>query len=108
MKEYSEKPDEVLVDLTLLGNESAFETLVLRHEKAVKGTAFKITRNSFSAEDASQDAFVSAWMRLDSLSDRSRFGSWVCAIAKNCARDLVSHYQSMVPDISLHLSDADL
>lgn len=107
MKEYSEKPDEVLVDLTLLGNESAFETLVLRHEKAVKGTAFKITRNSFSAEDASQDAFVSAWMRLDSLSDRSRFGSWVCAIAKNCARDLVSHYQSMVPDISLDLSDAE-
>ena len=50
MKEYSEKPDEVLVDLTLLGNESAFETLVLRHEKAVKGTAFKITRNSFSAD----------------------------------------------------------
>ena len=107
MKKYTEKPDDVLVELTLLGSEEAFEELVLRHEKSVKGTAFKVTHNSFSAEDASQDAFVSAWMRLDSLHDHARFGPWVCAIAKNCARDLVIHYRNTVPDISLNLSDAE-
>ncbi|MBQ7719936.1 MAG: sigma-70 family RNA polymerase sigma factor, partial [Clostridia bacterium] len=55
------------------------------------------------AEDASQDAFVSAWMRLDSLRDRSKFKPWVCAIAKNCAMALVTRYKSVVPDISLNL-----
>ena len=105
MKEYGEKTDQVLVELTLLGNEQAFAELVTRHEKAVKGTAFKVTRNPWSAEDAAQDAFVSAWMQLDALNDRSRFGSWVCAIAKNCARDLLIHYRNTVPDISLQIPD---
>ncbi len=95
--------DEVLVEMTLLGNSGAYEELVIRHEKAVKGTAYKVTGNEYSAEDASQDAFVSAWMHLDSLRDRSRFGPWVCSIAKNCARNVYSHYKSAIPDISLHL-----
>ena len=60
MTVYNDKNDEVLVELTLLGDEKAFEELVIRHEKAVKGTAHKVTGNEFSAEDASQDAFVSA------------------------------------------------
>ncbi len=95
--------DEVLVEMTLLGNNGAYEELVIRHEKAVKGTAYKVTGNEYSAEDASQDAFVSAWMHLDALRDRSRFGPWVCSIAKNCARNVYSHYKSAIPDISLHL-----
>ncbi len=67
------------------------------------GTAYKVTNNTHSAEDASQDAFVSAWMNLSALRDGDKFGSWVCAIAKNCARTLVTHYRSTVPDISLDL-----
>jgi RNA polymerase sigma-70 factor (ECF subfamily) len=109
MKNYKEHQDGALVELTLLGNEKAYEELVIRHEKAVKGTAFKVTGNEYSAEDASQDAFVAAWMHLDSLRDRERFGSWVCSIAKNCARTLNHHYRSCAPDISLHiLQDMEL
>ena len=103
MKAYRDKKDDVLVEMTLLGSEQAYEELVTRHQNAVKGTAYKVTGNEFSAEDASQDAFVAAWMHLDSLRERERFGSWVCSIAKNCARQLVTHYKSCAPDISLHL-----
>ena len=103
MTKYSDMSDETLVELCLLGDSGAFEELVLRHEKAVMGTAEKVTGSRFTAEDASQDAFVSAWMRLDSLRDRSKFRPWVCAIAKNCAMALVTRYRSVVPDISLHL-----
>ena len=100
---YNDKKDDTLVELTLLGNEKAYEELVRRHEKAVLGTAYKVTENRYSAEDASQDAFVSAWINLDSLRDREKFGSWVCSIAKNHARNLVVHYKSVTPDISLDL-----
>lgn len=100
---YNDKKDDTLVELTLLGNEKAYEELVRRHEKAVLGTAYKVTENQYSAEDASQDAFVSAWVNLDSLRDREKFGSWVCSIAKNHARNLVVHYKSVTPDISLNL-----
>ena len=52
MNEYSEKTDPTLVDLTLLGNSAAFEELVNRHQKKALGTAFKVTSNIWSAEDA--------------------------------------------------------
>lgn len=103
LKKYMDAEDDTLVERTLLGDGDAYEALVLRHEKAVKGTAFRVTGNQFSAEDAAQDAFVTAWMKLDSLRERDRFGAWVCSIAKNCARNLVAHYHAAVPDISLDL-----
>lgn len=103
MNKYNEKNDEILVQMTLLGDSEAFDALVLRHKRAVKGTAYKVTGNTFSAEDASQDAFVSAWMNLSSLKDPEKFGSWVCTIAKNRARTLITHYKSVTADISLHL-----
>ncbi len=102
MTEFFDKDDSTLVQLTLLGKETAYEELVTRHERAVKGTAYKITGNTYSAEDASQDAFVSAWMNLSALREPEKFGSWVCSIAKNHARTLVRHYHSAVPQISLH------
>lgn len=103
MNRYSDEKDDILVELTLLGNEEAYEELVLRHENAVKGSAYKVTGNRFSAEDASQDAFVTAWMHLDSLRERTRFGPWVAAIARNCAKNLARHYRSVAADISLDL-----
>ena len=103
MKSYSEKNDETLVELTLLGDDSAFEELVLRHQRAVMGTAYKVTNNTHSAEDASQDAFVSAFINLPALRDPTKFGPWVCSIAGNCARTLNAHYRSAIPDISFDL-----
>lgn len=103
MKKHLDKNDKTLVELTLLGDDSAYEELVIRHQRAVMGTAFKETGNSFLAEDASQDAFVSAWMNLSSIRDGSKFGQWVCSIAKNSARTLLSRYRSTIPSISLDL-----
>lgn len=103
MNKHSDQDNKTLVSLTLLGDESAYEELVIRHQRAVMGTAYKVTKNLYSAEDASQDAFVSAWMNLSSLRDGAKFGSWVCSIAKNCAKTLDAHYRSTLPDISLDL-----
>ena len=101
MNPHSGKDDKLLVEMTLLGDEEAYEALVLRHRRAVMGTAYKVTGNRHSAEDASQDAFVSAWMNLSALRDGSKFGAWVCAFAKNCARTLVRHYRAAIPALSL-------
>ncbi len=102
MNQYHDKDDSTLVQMTLLGDKSAFEELVIRHQRAVKGTALKVTNSQFSADDASQDAFVSAWMNLSALREREKFGMWVCSIAKNHARTLEAHYRSTIPSISLN------
>ncbi len=60
MTKYRDLKDDTLVHLALLGNDPAFEELVIRHTRAVKGTAYKVTGTSYSTEDASQDALVSA------------------------------------------------
>ena len=103
MNRYSEMDDRTLVDLTLLGNDDAFGELVTRYRKLVVGTAYKVTNSRHTAEDASQDAFVAAWINLSGLRERGQFRSWVCAIAHNHALDLTARYRRAMPDISLDL-----
>ena len=89
--------DETLVMLTLAGEETAYEALVTRYQKAVIAAAASVTKNQFMAEDAAQDAFVTAWMKLNTLQEPQKFGSWVCRIAKNCALNMVGRYRSFLP-----------
>ncbi|MBR5515188.1 MAG: sigma-70 family RNA polymerase sigma factor [Clostridia bacterium] len=91
---YNEYNDETLVMLTLAGEQRAYEELVSKYERLVISAAFSVTKNTFIAEDAAQDAFVTAWIKLDMLRERSKYGSWVCRIAKNCAKNLLLRYQN--------------
>ena len=43
MNKYTDKADCTLVELSLIGEQLAYEELVKRYEKAVKGTAYKVT-----------------------------------------------------------------
>lgn len=90
---YQDLADDTLVMMTLGGEQSAYEALVLRYERAVRATAYKVTQNTFTAEDAAQDAFVTAWMKMDTLREPAKFGSWVCRIAHHCAQSLMRRYQ---------------
>jgi len=94
---YHNESDETLVMLTLAGEQSAYEVLVIRYQKSVIASAITITKNHFMAEDAAQDAFVTAWMKLNTLQEPKKYGSWVCRIAKNCAFNMISRYRSFLP-----------
>lgn len=85
--------DATLVTLTLAGDQRAYETLVVRYQKSVIAAARSVTGNLYLAEDAAQDAFVSAWMKLDSLREPDKYGTWVCRIAVNCAKNLARRYR---------------
>ena len=89
--------DETLVMLTLAGDQSAYETLVFKYQSAVISAAASVTHSRFMAEDAAQDAFVTAWMKLNTLQEPSKFGAWVCRIAKNCALNTVTRMRDFMP-----------
>ena len=108
MNKYNGYDDTTLVEMTLLGDNDAYGELVQRHEKAVMGTAVKITKNEFSAQDATQDAFVSAWMNLSALREKASFRPWVCAIAGRCALKINDRYAAAIPAISLDALDFDI
>ena len=94
---FDERSNETLVLLTLAGDSGAYETLVKKYEKAVYASAFAVTRSHHMAEDVSQDAFVSAWVKLNTLSEPSKFGSWVCRIAENCAKNTLARFHAFLP-----------
>ena len=66
---------------------AAFTQLVRQSQHIVFGVALASLRDVEEARDAAQDAFSTAWQRLDQLRDPSAFASWVRAIAATaCAR----------------------
>ena len=89
--------DKTLVEQTLLGDTDAYEALVWRHQARVLSRAKWITKSDFMAEDAAQDAFVTAWIKLDCLKDREKFASWVCRIAENCAKEMLIRFREYLP-----------
>ena len=101
MTDYKQLPDDMLVEFSLIGDERAFEELVARYEKPVMTAAVRITGNHYSAQDASQDAFVSAWIKLSTLSNGAKFRPWLMAIARNSARTLLARYRCAACDLPL-------
>ena len=89
----NDRDDKTLVMLTLAGDQNAYEELVRRWEKTAVASARSIIRSQYMAEDAAQDAFITAWMKLDRLMEPEKYGAWVCRIAKNCAKNMIARFR---------------
>lgn len=72
----------------LAGHREAFGPLVERYLPAVYAIAYAQTGNHADAEDASQDAFLSAFQSLHTLREPGKFEGWVVAIARRAAAKL--------------------
>ena len=77
--------DEQLVAQAQLGDLSAFETLVERHEEKLYRLAMRLLRNDTDAREVLQDAFLSAWQKLGEFAGRAQFGSWIYRVTLNTA-----------------------
>lgn len=86
--------DASLVLLTLSGDPTAYDELVRRHEKRTRASAYSVIHNAHIAEDAAQDAFLAAWLKLDRLREPEKFGIWVSRIAKNCAKNMAIRFRN--------------
>ena len=82
----SDEPVEKrLVEAAKRGHSTAFAALCERHAKQLFRAAQNITRNHEDAEDAVQDALLSAFVHLRNFDGRSKFGTWLTRIAINSA-----------------------
>ena len=77
--------DRTLVKASLGGDGRAFSKLVKRYQYRVLGICLGYTRDFDAAEDAAQEALVSAFLRLASLKDPQAFGPWLRQMAVNGA-----------------------
>ena len=75
-----------LVEAARNGDHEAFEVLASSAGDRLYGVARLILRTTDLAEDAVQEALVSAWQQLPSLRDPDRFDAWLYRLVVNaCA-----------------------
>jgi RNA polymerase sigma-70 factor (ECF subfamily) len=84
-----ESTDNDLVRSVLKGEKDAFAELVERHTSVVYKFTYRYLRNGEDAEDVTQEAFVRAWKNLKKFDPSKNFKTWLFAIAKNAALDLI-------------------
>jgi len=81
------RTDTELVQAVLDGDKQAFAVLVKRYERPVRAIALDVLSDYHLAADVSQEAFVSAYEKLDGLRKPEAFGPWLMKIAHRCALD---------------------
>src|SRR5258708_27921873 len=82
-----EAAEAVLVARAVAGDRAAFGTLVERYAGVARRVAWAILGNAADADDAAQDAMLSALVKLDQYDPRRPFRPWLLRIVANAATD---------------------
>ena len=81
--------DASLVMHSLGGNRDAFCEIVTRYQNLLCSLAYSSVGDLKQSEDIAQEAFIEAWMKLDTLRDPEKLKAWLCGIL----RFKVSHHR---------------
>ncbi len=82
-------PEQQLVKAARAGDADAFETLVLRYEKRVYALALRMCGNPADAQEAAQEALLSAWQSLPFFRGEASFSTWLYRLTSNASVDLL-------------------
>jgi len=77
--------DEELIRRARSADHAAYRELVDRYKDAGYRLALRVLRHPSDAEDALQEAFIKAYVYLDSYSAHYRFYTWFSTIVRNVA-----------------------
>src|SRR3989475_8256139 len=83
----SSEEDKGLVAKTLAGDRDAFGVLVERCPQQARRVARAVSGDPDDADDAAQDGFLSALVKLAQYDTRRPFGPWLMRIVANAATD---------------------
>lgn len=76
-----EGDDEILLAAVRDGSEHAFNTLIDRHQQAVRTFLRGLTANHSDADDIAQETFLAAWTQARSFRGQGSVRSWLFSIA---------------------------
>ena len=87
--ELAEQEEDHLIDLSRKGDREAYGMLVGRHYPGVIQVVYRMCGEAQVAEDAAQEAFIKAWLKLSAFQPQTSFRSWLYRIALNTALDVL-------------------
>lgn len=103
---HAELPDEALVRLVLDGSAADFAHLVRRHQAELYRYARGMRIDHDAASDLVQDAFVTAYTRLERCREPARFRYWIFRILRNRCLDWLKNIRRQSVDLDdVPLSD---
>jgi RNA polymerase sigma-70 factor (ECF subfamily) len=91
----AEDPDAGFVARAQAGDLDAFEALIRRHNSTLYRTMLAILGNPEEAQDAVQDALLSAFKHISGFQGRSKFSTWLISIARNTALQRIRSRKNM-------------
>jgi len=98
--------DEVLVAAAKSGDHLAFVELWTRHSNSAFRMVYRITGNQEDSEDVIQDAWIKAYVHLNTFDGRAKFSTWLTRIAINSAL-MVLRRKRARPETSMEITDGD-
>ena len=89
--------DAQLVDRYLAGDATAFDEVMIRHQRRIYRVCYRFVNNREDAMDLAQDVFIKAFEHLKSFRRESSLKTWLCQIAMNhCINHVKKHSQVFV------------
>lgn len=89
--------EQQLVEQAQQGDQAAFAELIMDSKRRMWSVALSVTGNKHDAEDAIQNAMVSAWKNIDRFRPEARFSTWIYRITSNAALELLRKRRD-IPD----------
>src|SRR5215831_20552076 len=77
-----------LIEKAKDGDEAAFEEIMVRYQRRVINTAWRMLGNKEDARDAAQDVFLRVFKYLKSFRSSEDFDGWLYRIIVNVCRDI--------------------
>lgn len=81
------KDDSILIEHIKSGDESAFRSLVEKHQKKIYYLALDLIGNHDDAEDLAQEVFIKAYHKLHTYRMEAKVSSWLYRITVNAYID---------------------
>jgi RNA polymerase sigma-70 factor (ECF subfamily) len=85
-----ERSEIHLVEAAAGGDIESFGELCRRYYAAMVAVAYAVLGDHQLAEDAAQESFARALVRIKSLKEGAKFAPWLAAICRNIAKDMVA------------------
>ncbi len=83
--------------MTKQGHNHAFSKIVEKYQRPIYNLCYHMLNDAVEAEDAAQEVFIRAYIKLDTYDQTRKFSSWLFAIASHyCLDKLKKHRPGLV------------
>ena len=86
-----------LVRQVKLGNRSAFDSLVVKHQQKLSRVIARYIKLPQQIEDVVQETFIKAYLGIMAFREDSQFSTWIHRIGVNAAIDFLSSERRRIP-----------